>query len=75
MYIYMLTARNDTSNAVNFLFKAFIDSRETLKLFSIEDLYFNKSSFLFQTFFTPRYFITCLSYRNSCQKISHYSLL
>jgi len=75
MYVYLLTARNDTSNAVKFHFVAFIGSRGALKLFRIQDLYFNKPSFLFQTFFPPRYFITCLSYRKSFQKISHYSLL
>ena len=75
MCVYLLTARNGTSNAVNFFFEAFIGSRGALKLFRIQDSYFNKFSFLFQTFFTLWYFITCLSYRNSCQKISHYSLL
>jgi len=73
-YVYLVTARSDALTVVKFLFIACIDSRAASKLFGVE------AFFLYQIFLSLKnssppatVFPACL-YKDSCQKLSYYSL-
>ena len=74
MYVYLVTARSDTSTVVQFLFIAFIDSRVALKLFRFQAFFFTKSSFFKKSSPSVTLLLACL-YNDYCQKLSYHSLL